>query len=164
MKLSISLPDPMAREVRRYAKESERSISWWLQKAWQVARLQLMDTGERENFAPTPATIAASSSIQLCLRELNAGLTIIYQSQFAGAYLYGSYARGDERPGSDLDILIILMEVGDYAAEIARTSELISRLSLKYGVSISRVFISRDEWIKGQKPFLNNIREEAMPV
>lgn len=164
MKFSISLPDPMAREVRRYAKESERSISWWIQKAWQVARLQLREAGERENFAPTPTVIATGSPIQLCLRELNAGLNIIYQSQFAGAYLYGSYARSDEQVGSDLDILIILTEITDYAAEITRTSELISRLSLKYGVSISRVFISRDEWIKGQKPFLNNVREEAIPV
>jgi uncharacterized small protein (TIGR04563 family) len=41
MKLSISLPDNVAKEIRRLARETDRSISWWIQRAWTVAREQL---------------------------------------------------------------------------------------------------------------------------
>ncbi len=42
MKLSISLPDEMAREIREVASKSERNISWWLQKAWSLSRTRLL--------------------------------------------------------------------------------------------------------------------------
>lgn len=42
MKLSISLPDAMAQEIRALAAKTERNISWWLQKAWEVSRSNLL--------------------------------------------------------------------------------------------------------------------------
>lgn len=42
MKLSISLPDAMAREIKQIAEGTERSISWYLQRAWDLARTQLL--------------------------------------------------------------------------------------------------------------------------
>lgn len=38
MKLSISLPDSMAQEIKKTAQKSERQVSWIIQKAWQIAR------------------------------------------------------------------------------------------------------------------------------
>lgn len=49
MKLSISLPENIAREVRTLAKKSDRSISWWIQKAWMIARTQLNNSHEDES-------------------------------------------------------------------------------------------------------------------
>ena len=37
MKLSISLPDSMAKEIKKLAKKSERQVSWIIQNAWQIA-------------------------------------------------------------------------------------------------------------------------------
>jgi len=37
MKLSISLPNSMAKEIKDIAKESERQVSWVIQHAWQIA-------------------------------------------------------------------------------------------------------------------------------
>lgn len=48
MKLSISVPAAMAAEVRQLAQRSDRSVSWWINKAWQVARSQLSDPAEEE--------------------------------------------------------------------------------------------------------------------
>ena len=42
MKLSISLPDVTAREIRSLANQSERSVSWWIQQAWSLARTRLL--------------------------------------------------------------------------------------------------------------------------
>lgn len=72
----------------------------------------------------------------------------------------GSYARGETDEESDLDVLIVLDRVENYAAEVDRTSEIVADISLRYGVSISRVFISEAQWRDGRSVFLQNVREE----
>jgi len=47
-------------------------------------------------------------------------------------------------------------------AEVNRTGELTSDLSLKYGMTISPVFVRESEWLNGDTPFLSNVREEAI--
>lgn len=59
-------------------------------------------------------------------------------------------------------ILIILEKIGNYSDEIARTSKLVSELSLKYDKTISRVFVSWQDWEEKETPFLLNTRKEAI--
>ena len=92
------------------------------------------------------------------------GLHGVYNSRLKGLYLYGSYARGEEDEESDLDILVVLEHFDHYAAEVDRTGELASELSLKYGITVSQVFIRETEWLHGDTPFLSNVREEAISV
>ncbi len=85
-----------------------------------------------------------------------------YGARLREIYLFGSYARGEADDESDLDVLIVLDQVESYSAEVDRTSGIIGSLSLEYGVSISRVFVSEDEWLHGDTVFLQNVREEAV--
>ncbi len=98
------------------------------------------------------------------LTELKVGLNGIYGSRLKSLYLYGSYARGEEDEESDLDILVILDQFDSYSREIDRTSQLASDLSLKYGITVSKVFVREIEWLQGDTPFLSNVREEAIPL
>ena len=100
--------------------------------------------------------------IRNLLVELKAGLAAIYAGRFCGVYLYGSYARGEEDGESDVDVLIVLDNVARYAPEVDRTGHLVSTLALKYEVSISRVFVSQENWATRKTPFLINAREEAV--
>lgn len=43
MKLSISLPDRLAKEIKDLARHSERNVSWLIQRAWKVAREQMQN-------------------------------------------------------------------------------------------------------------------------
>lgn len=95
------------------------------------------------------------------LVRLRRGLEQLYGERLAGVYLFGSFARGEATPESDVDILIVLDEVGDYGQEIERTGHLISELSLDYEVSISRLFVSSEAWQHRDSPFLSNVREQA---
>ncbi len=105
-----------------------------------------------------------NTTVEALTVELRSGLSALYRERLRGIYIYGSYARGEEESESDLDVLIVLDRLDCYGAEIDRTSELVSGVSLTYGISVSRVFVSEDEWKKGAGLFLANVREEAIPA
>lgn len=96
------------------------------------------------------------------LAELKSGLEGLYRQRLRGLYLYGSYARGEQERESDVDLLIVLDQIGAYGAEIDHTSELISSLSLRHGISVSRVFVTQEAWRESRGGFLSRVRREAI--
>lgn len=92
------------------------------------------------------------------------GLRRVYGDRLRGVVLFGSFARGEAQVDSDLDALVILDRIDHYAAEVDRTGCLCSDLSLRYGLTISRVFISEEEWRAGDGAFVSNVRAEALAI
>ena len=104
------------------------------------------------------------ANIKNLLAELKKGLSKLYGERLKGLYLYGSYARGDYREGSDLDVLVVLDEFERGPIELDRTDDLIGDLSLKYLVTISPLFMSEKDWLTADKPLLRNVRVEGVPM
>ncbi len=98
------------------------------------------------------------------LSELLEGLKHIFGNHLAHVYLYGSQARGDARPDSDIDVLIVLNGDFDYGDVLSRTLDLTASLSLEYDVVISRAFVSKERFEYEMSPFLMNVRREAVPI
>lgn len=103
-----------------------------------------------------------SDELKKLLAELKKGLTGLYGNRLKGVYLFGSYARGDYRDGSDVDVMIVLDDYLSYWQELVNSGELVSNLSLQYGISISRVLIRQQEWSNDDTPLLRNVRAEGI--
>jgi predicted nucleotidyltransferase len=101
---------------------------------------------------------------QNLLAALKQQLAQLYGKQLKGIYLFGSYARGEQGNESDVDILIVLKRYERYGKEINRTGEIISNLSLQYGVTISRIFMREDEFQQNDSPLLRNVHEESIAI
>jgi predicted nucleotidyltransferase len=104
------------------------------------------------------------SAVKKLLKEFKSGLVRIYGERLESVYLYGSYARGDDREGSDLDVLVVLDDFQRRAAEIRRVSKLIGDLSLDYEITVSPIFMRENEWKMERFPLLWNVRAEAMEI
>ena len=98
------------------------------------------------------------------MKGLKAELVHVYGDRLKGLYLYGSYARGDHRPGSDVDVMILLSDYKNYWEELRRTSELMSSVSLEYDLLVSRIFMTEEKWRQSDTPLLRNIHQDGQPT
>lgn len=98
------------------------------------------------------------------MKELKEGLVQIYGDKLKAVYLYGSYARGDYREGSDVDVMLLLKNYEDYWKEYLRSSDYVSNISLKYDVTVSYILIKEIQWKEEDKSILRNIRREGLPA
>lgn len=98
------------------------------------------------------------------LASLRIALAELLGERLAAVYLYGSQARGDARPDSDIDVLIVLRDEFRYFEMVDQVSYITSALSLQYEVVISCAFVTLDELEHLQTPFLVNVRRESIAI
>jgi predicted nucleotidyltransferase len=85
----------------------------------------------------------------------------LYGEQLRGVYLAGSYARGDDPPDPDVDVMSASSSCQRYSAEIKRTSEVNAKLSLDDNLSVSRLFMTGKRWKHEAGPLLRNVRAQG---
>jgi uncharacterized protein len=108
----------------------------------------------------TLLTHPVNAQLDKILDELRHGFTELYGDRLTHLILFGSQARGDATPESDIDVLIVLRGTINPGDEITRTGKLTADLSLKYNVVISSVFIGVDRYLTEQSPLLINVHRE----
>ncbi len=94
--------------------------------------------------------------------ELRKGLEDLYGERFRDLLLYGSFARGDAREGSDIDLLVLLDGPVITSREISRIQPLKWPLSLAHDIVLSVMPVSYEAFRKGETAFLRTIRQEAV--
>ncbi len=97
------------------------------------------------------------------LKEYREGLETIYGDRLVQAILYGSQARGDARPDSDVDVLVVL-RTPSTEEEADRVAWVESDLCLRYGVVIATISVTEEGFRRRQEPLYWNVEREGVPV
>ncbi|XZN91739.1 MAG: nucleotidyltransferase domain-containing protein [Microcoleus sp.] len=75
-------------------------------------------------------TYLVNDKLKNILTELRSHFEQIYDTRLVTMVLYGSQARGDARPDSDIDVLVVLKGQVNPGEEIKKTSHIRADLSL----------------------------------
>ena len=99
------------------------------------------------------------------VEELIEGLKKLYGSNLSRVILYGSKARGDSEPGSDIDLLAVLKSMDSRYDEIKRIGEIRAPICLKYDLVIS-VMPVEERWVDAEYKtiFIHNVLKEGVPL
>lgn len=94
--------------------------------------------------------------------ELSEALRKRLGVRFRGLWLYGSQARGDAGPESDIDLLLVLADPQRPALEIDRIVDILADFNLRYGVLLSVLPVSEPWLQQGSGPFWRQVRAEGV--
>lgn len=106
-----------------------------------------------------------SRTIQSLLEQYIVEIKKIYGTHLRKIILYGSYARGDFRPDSDIDIMILLdMSDMDIKAYSQKLSYMTYDFNLDNDLDIKPIAKSEDHFLKWlvNYPFYANISKEGV--
>jgi predicted nucleotidyltransferase len=105
-----------------------------------------------------------TATLHQILTEFRDGLEKIYGPRLAGLVLFGSQARGDALPDSDIDVMVVLRGAVSPLEEARRISRFRGDLCLRHDVVITCVYVSTEQAQADQSPLLQNIRAEGVTV
>src|SRR5882672_4726305 len=96
------------------------------------------------------------------LNKTRSALRTIYGERLDKIILYGSYARGEQTPESDIDLLIVLNDPQlDTGKEIRLINNFIYPLSIQYNIDISAHPVTQKKFLKGAGFFLKLVKKEG---
>lgn len=98
------------------------------------------------------------------IAETGDELLKIYSRKMKGMILFGSYARGEEAYGSDIDIALLLECPDDGYREREKYFDVIWRISLKYDTVVSVIPMDYLEYYMKKTPLTINIAREGIMI
>ena len=101
------------------------------------------------------------------IAELCVSMASLFPQDQIEAILFGSYARGNAEPGSDIDVLILVdASRQDISARNWQVGNLAAEFLLDYGIVVSPIVENRDYFNRniGILPFYRNVDREGVRI
>ena len=96
------------------------------------------------------------------IEEFRVGLREAFPTEFSGMVLYGSYARGEETEGSDIDVIVLFKSTDAAAASKTKVDELAYSILVESDAFVSPVPMSELKYWMGRSPFFFNVKREGI--
>ena len=97
------------------------------------------------------------------LAELKQRLREAYGPRLHRVVLFGSEARGEAAPGSDIDLLVVLDPIADeYVDDLETGLAAVYPVSLRLGRRVSLKPLGRAEYEQGNSPLLSEVRRDGV--
>ena len=103
-------------------------------------------------------------NIKPIIEEFKTRLRELYGKKLNKIILYGSWARGDAKEHSDIDLAVLLEGEVNQGREIDRMIEIITDLQLRYNTLISVYPVSMKNYRSINSPLLMNVHREGIPA
>ncbi|HEV2010838.1 MAG TPA: UPF0158 family protein [Candidatus Limnocylindria bacterium] len=141
------------------ARMARRAIDW-LRDEGLIAEA----AAERAMAAQADPEVTVGSSDEQLARHVARELRELYGSRLKQVVLFGSRARGDADPDSDMDLVVVLDPMDDRWAEHDRMDELLWRETLASGIVISAIPLSARDFAEPTTMALMQARDEGRAV
>ena len=104
-------------------------------------------------------------SVRTALADAAGRLREAYGERLRRVVLYGSFARGEATPESDVDVLVVLdgFEENRYR-ELKRTGTAWGDLLERYGLSLSFHLYTEKEYQDRRRPFIRNVHRDRVQL
>lgn len=96
------------------------------------------------------------------LNEIKRRLKEAHGDRLRGVVLYGSEARGEAGPDSDVDVLVLLDDPVNLGRDLQRNLDALYPLALEIGRPISPMPVSAIEYETVDCPLYRNVRQEGI--
>jgi uncharacterized protein len=93
---------------------------------------------------------------------LRARLEALYGERLDRIVLFGSHARGDARPGSDVDVAVVLRGDVDAPDEVTRTANIVADAVLGFGRFVSVFPVSEGDFDEADREIIRAVRGEGV--
>ena len=98
------------------------------------------------------------------LKEIKVRLEAQHGNRLRGVLLYGSEARGDAGPESDIDVLVLLEGPVDYGRDLEESLDALYPLALEIGRRISAKPADATEYETVECPLYETVHAEGVAV
>lgn len=113
---------------------------------------------------PQPAPLGHPLDAHAVAEAVAEDLRELYGERLRDVVLFGSWARGDAHPESDIDLLVVLDEVPSRWEEHRRMEPVLWRHSFENDTIVAVVPIGVEEFEHGRLPVFVRAREEGLSV
>ncbi|WP_100921945.1 nucleotidyltransferase family protein [Candidatus Thiodictyon syntrophicum] len=104
------------------------------------------------------------ATISAVMKQCKTALASHYGVRFKGLILYGSVARKQADPTSDIDLLVLLSQPFDYCSELREIIDLLYPIQLESEQLISAKPVLLDAFESGSIQLYRNARREGVLV